>query len=54
MFEVPFGALADRLSRRSLVMVAPGCTAAGFALWTFLPSYPSFAVGFVLWGPAAR
>ncbi len=50
VFEVPFGALADRLSRRYLVMVAPACTAAGFALWTFLPSYPAFAVGFVLWG----
>ncbi|WP_393916326.1 MFS transporter [Halostreptopolyspora alba] len=50
VFEVPFGLLADRSSRRHLVMVAPVCTAAGFALWTFVPSYLSFAVGFVLWG----
>ncbi|MBB4933608.1 putative MFS family arabinose efflux permease [Lipingzhangella halophila] len=50
VFEIPFGLLADRFSRRYLVVAAPLCTAAGFALWTFLPSYPSFAVGFVLWG----
>ncbi|GIJ24772.1 MFS transporter [Micromonospora lutea] len=48
--EVPSGAWADATSRRRMLCLAPLCTAAGFALWTFAPSYPAFAAGFVLWG----
>ncbi|WP_431884200.1 MFS transporter [Micromonospora gifhornensis] len=48
--DVPSGAWADATSRRLLLCLAPLCTAAGFALWTFVPSYPAFALGFVLWG----
>ncbi|MFV2104299.1 MFS transporter [Micromonospora sp. LOL_024] len=48
--EVPCGAWADATSRRWMLCLAPLCTAAGFALWTLAPSYPAFAVGFVLWG----
>jgi predicted MFS family arabinose efflux permease len=50
--EVPSGLWADVFSRRRLLMIAPALAAAGYALWTFLPSYPSFALGFVLWGAA--
>lgn len=38
------------MSRRLLLALAPCLGAAGFALWTFAPSYPAFAAGFVLWG----
>ncbi len=31
-------------------MLSPALTGAGFALWTFFPSYGAFAAGFVLWG----
>nr|WP_325050268.1 MFS transporter [Actinomadura craniellae] len=48
--EVPSGLLADVVSRRLLVVLAPLLAGAGFALWTFLPGYPAFAAGFVLWG----
>jgi MFS family permease len=48
--EVPSGALADVVSRRRLLAVAALVRGAGFALWTFAPSYPAFAAGFVLWG----
>ncbi|WP_341721523.1 MFS transporter [Thermobifida halotolerans] len=48
--EVPSGVLADRVSRRLLLAAAPLLAGAGFALWVLLPSYPAFAVGFVLWG----
>jgi predicted MFS family arabinose efflux permease len=48
--EVPSGVWADVYSRRRLLALAPALTAAGYALWTFLPSYPFFALGFVLWG----
>ncbi|WBB81067.1 MFS transporter [Micromonospora sp. WMMD882] len=50
VLEVPSGALADTVSRRLLLVIAPLFAAAGFALWTFLPSYPAFAAGFLLWG----
>ncbi|WP_433651194.1 MFS transporter [Micromonospora zamorensis] len=50
LFEVPSGAWADVVSRRLLLCLAPLVTAAGFALWVLLPSYPAFAIGFLLWG----
>jgi predicted MFS family arabinose efflux permease len=48
--EVPSGLWADLFSRRRLLALAPLLGGAGFVLWTFLPCYASFAVGFVLWG----
>ena len=33
-----------------MLAVAPLLTAAGYALWVFAPSYPTFALGFALWG----
>ncbi|MEV1113376.1 MFS transporter, partial [Micromonospora sp. NPDC049751] len=50
LFEVPSGAWADVVSRRLLLCLAPLVTAAGYALWVLFPSYPAFAVGFLLWG----
>ncbi|MGW4500738.1 MFS transporter [Micromonospora sp. NPDC004336] len=50
LLEVPSGAFADAVSRRLPLGLAPLVTAAGFALWVLVPSYPAFAVGFVLWG----
>lgn len=50
VLEVPSGLWADVFSRRRLLTIAPALTGAGFALWTFAPSYYSFAAGFVLWG----
>jgi MFS family permease len=48
--EVPSGVWADVFSRRWLLTIAPALAGAGYALWTFVPSYPAFALGFVLWG----
>jgi MFS family permease len=48
--DAPSGVWADVVSRRRLLTLAPGLTTAGYALWTFFPSYLSFALGFVLWG----
>jgi len=50
VLEVPSGVWADAFSRRRLLVLAPLPNAVGFALWTYLPSYPAFAAGFVLWG----
>ncbi|MDK1475253.1 MFS transporter [Streptomyces sp. 549] len=48
--EIPSGLWADLFSRRRLLVLAPLFTGTGFALWTWWPSYPAFAAGFVLWG----
>lgn len=50
VLEVPSGALADRVSRRNLLVVALVVRAAGFGCWIGLPTFTGFALGFVLWG----
>ncbi|MFX0573348.1 MFS transporter [Nocardia nepalensis] len=50
LLEVPSGAWADTVSRRVLLVLSGVLLTAGFALWTALPTYSGFAVGFVLWG----
>jgi len=50
VLEVPSGAWADVVPRRLLLALGPGLHALGFAAWILLPSYPGFALGFVLWG----
>ncbi|MFI7004003.1 MFS transporter [Nocardia sp. NPDC050175] len=52
LLEVPSGAWADTVSRRALLALSGVLLTAGFALWTLLPTYLGFAVGFVLWGAA--
>ena len=48
--EVPSGALADRWSRRGVVVLAGVLQAAAFVVWTAAPNYAGFATGFVVWG----
>ncbi|MFI6511986.1 MFS transporter [Streptosporangium sp. NPDC050855] len=50
VMEVPSGVLADAVSRRLLLALAPLPAAAGFTLLAVSSSYWLFAVGFVLWG----
>ncbi|MEV7012395.1 MFS transporter [Streptosporangium sp. NPDC051022] len=53
LLEIPSGAWADAVSRRLLLSLGPLLAAAGFALWFLIPSYWSFALGFVLWNAGA-
>jgi MFS family permease len=50
LFEVPSGAWADVVDRRLLLVLSGPVYAAGFATWILWPTYPGFAIGFVLWG----
>jgi MFS family permease len=50
VLEVPSGAWADTVSRRSLLVLAAAIYGCCFALWTTVPTYAAFAGGFVLWG----
>src|SRR5262245_43560047 len=47
--EVPSGAWADTISRRSLLSISAVVYAGAFATWALWPAYPGFAAGFVLW-----
>ena len=50
VLEVPSGAWADLVDRRLLLVVSAPISATGFATWILWPTYPGFALGFVLWG----
>ncbi|WP_433681783.1 MFS transporter [Nocardia sp. CA-119907] len=50
LLEVPSGAWADTVSRRGLLVLSGVLLTAGFTLWTVLPTYLGFALGFLLWG----
>jgi MFS family permease len=51
--EIPAGALADRWSRRGVLVLAGVLQAAGFVVWTAAPAFGAFAVGFVIWGASS-
>jgi MFS family permease len=48
--DLPTGIIADRYGRRNLLILANICRISFMALWAFLPSYSSFAIGMALWG----
>jgi MFS family permease len=48
--EVPSGALADRVGRRTALVTGALVQAVGYACWVVFPGFPGFAAGFVLWG----
>lgn len=50
--EVPAGVLADRWSRRGVVVLGGVLQAVGFAVWTAAPETWAFAAGFASWGLA--
>lgn len=47
--EVPSGAWADTIERRTLLVLSALVYAAGFSTWMLWPAYPGFLLGFVLW-----
>jgi MFS family permease len=50
VLEIPTGAWADTVSRRRLLAGSALLRGLGFGLWTVWPTYPGFALGFLLWG----
>lgn len=50
--ELPSGVLADRWSRKNLLLISVFLQAACFAVWFFADGFSLFAAGFVLWGVA--
>lgn len=52
LLEVPRGIVADRYSRRKLVLIAALLKALCFLAWVLGQSFGWFAAGFILWGIA--
>jgi MFS family permease len=50
VLEVPSGALADKYSRKWLLVIAQLIRIAGYLVWLVFPSFWGFLIGFVLWG----
>jgi MFS family permease len=48
--EVPTGALADRIPRRTVLLLSALLTALSFTFWLVLPNFLGYALGFVVWG----
>jgi len=48
--EVPSGVLADRHSRKGIMVAGSAIRACGYACWALFPGFWGFLAGFVLWG----
>lgn len=53
LLEVPSGAWADVVDRRTLLFASGIVHAAGFAVWMAWPGFTGFALGFVLWSASS-
>ena len=49
VFEVPAGILADRISRRNLLVVSGVVKGSTFLIWWLLPGFAGYALGFIIW-----
>ncbi len=50
VLEVPSGAIADKFSRKNVLVAAVIIRLVGFSLWIAFPTFWGFLAGFVLWG----
>lgn len=50
VFEVPAGVLADRYSRKWLLVISGAIKGTTFIVWWISPDFTGFLLGFVLWG----
>lgn len=48
--EVPAGVVADKYSRRNVLIISSLCRGIGFLIWLIFPNFLGFAIGFVFWG----
>jgi len=52
LLEVPTGVLADKYSRRNILILAQVLKGIGYILWLVGGNYIAYALGFLLWGIA--
>lgn len=50
ILEVPSGVLADKYSRKNILMISQSLRIIGYLFWMLLPNFVGFLMGFILWG----
>ena len=50
VFEVPSGVLADRYSRKRLLVIAGSVKGCAFIIWWLSPDFAGYLIGFIVWG----
>ena len=50
LLEIPSGTLADRFSRKWLIVSSSGFKSAAFFTWYLWPDFYGYGLGFILWG----
>ena len=50
LLEVPSGSIADKYSRKNVLLIGIMARAIAFAVWLLFPGYIGFLVGFMFWG----
>jgi MFS family permease len=50
LFEVPAGMLADRYSRKRLLVLSGAIKGTTFIVWWIAPDFTGYLIGFVIWG----
>ncbi len=48
--EIPTGILADKYSRKSLLIIGSCLRAVAFLVWLIQPTFVGFLIGFIVWG----
>jgi MFS family permease len=48
--ELPTGTLADKYSRRTVIILSDILQALTFVVWFLMPTFTGYAIGFLLWG----
>lgn len=50
LFELPSGVIADKYSRKHIIMFGEFVRIIGYAVWILYPTFIGFAFGFIAWG----
>lgn len=50
LFEIPSGLIADKASRKYIIIFGELIRALGYLVWLVYPTFIGFAIGFVAWG----
>lgn len=50
VLEVPSGVIADKYSRKNILVFSQLVRIIGYMFWVLMPNFLGFLVGFILWG----
>lgn len=50
ILEVPSGVIADKYSRKTILVLSQLVRIVGYMFWVLMPNFLGFLIGFILWG----